>query len=34
LMGNTPIQHCVQPGRQTSHAPLRRLASAKAESKI
>src|SRR5437016_9721247 len=33
-MANTPTQHCVHPGRQTNHSPLRRTASARAASTI
>src|ERR1035437_1375213 len=33
-MANTPTQHCVHPGRHTSHSPLRRVASARAASTI
>jgi hypothetical protein len=33
-MENAPMQHCVHPGRQTSHFPLLRVTSAKAESTI
>src|ERR1035437_8835781 len=33
-MGKTPMQHWVQPGRQTRCGPLRRVASARAASTI
>src|SRR5450759_2591048 len=33
-MANTPTQHCVHPGRHTSHSPLRRVASARAAATI
>src|SRR5215472_14645226 len=33
-MGNTPMQHWVQPGRQASHGPLRRALAASALSTI
>ncbi len=33
-MANTPMQHCVHPGRHASHSPLRRAVSASATSTI
>jgi hypothetical protein len=33
-MANTPMQHCVQPGRHTSQSPLRCAESASAASTI
>jgi hypothetical protein len=33
-MEKTPMQHCVHPGRQTSHSPLLRAASDSAASTI